>query len=68
MTTMLTIAEALRLYPLPRLEARMLLQQAAPALTHARIVAYPEQALSAEEEAIFARWPPGAPPASRWPI
>ncbi len=50
---MLTIAEALRLYPLPRLEARMLLQQAAPALTHARIVAYPEQALSAEEEANF---------------
>lgn len=50
---MLTIAEALRLYPLPRLEARMLLQQAVPALTHARIVAYPEQALSAEEEANF---------------
>lgn len=50
---MLTIAEALRLYPLPRLEARMLLQQAAPELTHARIAAYPEQMLSAEQEACF---------------
>lgn len=50
---MLTIAEALRLHSLPRLEARMLLQQAAPELSHARIVAYPEQTLSAEQDASF---------------
>jgi release factor glutamine methyltransferase len=50
---MLTIAEAFRLYPLPRLEVRMLLQQVAPELTHSHIAAYPEQVLHPNQDSLF---------------
>lgn len=50
---MLTIEQALRRHPLPRLESRMLLQHVLPGLSHAQIIAYPERELSAEAEAAF---------------
>lgn len=52
---MLTLEEALRAYPLPRLEARLLLMHVLPGLTHARIVAHPEDRLGAEDSAAFRR-------------
>lgn len=42
-----TIADALSASGLPRLEARLLLNHLEPSLTHARIVAHPDQPLSA---------------------
>ncbi|MDF0604480.1 peptide chain release factor N(5)-glutamine methyltransferase [Neisseriaceae bacterium TC5R-5] len=50
---MLTLAQALRLYPLPRLECRMLLQHVIPGLTHAYLLAHPEQSLSHEQAHFF---------------
>ena len=50
---MLTIAEAFRLYPLPRVEVRMLLQQAVPELTHSHIAAYPEETLNPNQASFF---------------
>lgn len=50
---MLTIEQALRCHPLPRLEARMLLQHVRPGLTHARMIADPDQPLTACEATQF---------------
>lgn len=50
---MLTIEQALRCHPLPRLETRMLLQHVRPGLTHARIIADPELQLTACEAMQF---------------
>jgi release factor glutamine methyltransferase len=43
---MLTLEQALRCHPLPRLEARMLLQHVRPGLTHARLIADPDLPLT----------------------
>jgi release factor glutamine methyltransferase len=50
---MMTVEQALRAYPLPRLESRLLLMHVDPSLTHARIVAHPEAALDADCSALF---------------
>lgn len=50
---MLTLEQALRYHPLPRLEARMLLQHVRPGLTHARLIADPDLPLSQAEAALF---------------
>ncbi len=50
---MLTLDAALRHYPLPRLEARMLLQHAVAGLSHARIIADPDLTLSETQSACF---------------
>ncbi|WP_197715597.1 peptide chain release factor N(5)-glutamine methyltransferase [Aquitalea magnusonii] len=50
---MLTLAQALRCHPLPRLEARMLLQHVRPGLTHARMIADPDLQLTESEAAQF---------------
>jgi release factor glutamine methyltransferase len=52
---MTTIEQALRAFPLPRLEARLILMQVQPGLTHARIVAHPEEILAASSLAEFCR-------------
>ncbi|QEL57889.1 peptide chain release factor N(5)-glutamine methyltransferase [Chromobacterium paludis] len=49
----MTIEQALRRHPLPRLESRMLLQLAWPGLTHAAIIGYPERELPEPAEAAF---------------
>ncbi|MBA4707136.1 peptide chain release factor N(5)-glutamine methyltransferase [Aquitalea aquatica] len=50
---MLTLQQALRRHPLPRLEARMLLQHVRPGLTHARLIADPDLLLSEAETSQF---------------
>jgi len=50
---MLTLEQALRRHPLPRLEARMLLLHVQPGLTHARLIAHPEQVLDEMAEQRF---------------
>ncbi|AXE28967.1 peptide chain release factor N(5)-glutamine methyltransferase [Chromobacterium phragmitis] len=50
---MLTIEQALRRHELPRLEARMLLMQAWPGLTHAAIIGHPERELPDDAAAAF---------------
>ncbi|WP_287881372.1 peptide chain release factor N(5)-glutamine methyltransferase [Aquitalea sp.] len=50
---MLTIEQALRCHPLPRLETRMLLQHVRPGLTHARMIADPDLQLTESEVAQF---------------
>lgn len=50
---MLTLAEALRRYALPRLESRLLLLHVLPDLSHAAIVAHPERELTAPQQADF---------------
>ncbi|WP_373298404.1 peptide chain release factor N(5)-glutamine methyltransferase [Paludibacterium paludis] len=50
----MTLDGALGRYPLPRLEARMLLMHAMPGLTHAHIVGHGEEVLPPEAEVRFA--------------
>jgi hypothetical protein len=50
---MLTLQQALRRHPLPRLEARMLLQHVRPGLTHARMIADPGSAADEAETSQF---------------
>jgi len=50
---MTTVSEALRRFPLPRLESRLLLMHAWPGLTHARIIGHPEDSLGPEVLARF---------------
>ncbi|OHX19401.1 peptide chain release factor N(5)-glutamine methyltransferase [Chromobacterium sphagni] len=49
----MTIEQALRRHPLPRLESRMLLMHAWPGLSHATIVGYPERELAEDIAMVF---------------
>ncbi|POZ61780.1 peptide chain release factor N(5)-glutamine methyltransferase [Chromobacterium alticapitis] len=61
----MTIEQALRRHPLPRLESRMLLMHAWPELSHAAIIGYPErelpEAAASAFEALAARRLAGEP-------
>lgn len=50
---MMTVEQALRAYPLPRLESRLILMHVLPGLTHARIVGHPEAPLDAATQTAF---------------